>query len=72
MQLHVAEILEVLQKDSSENFDKADTSAEVQPDEMAAEKVTETGQADHSSMRNLGDSSTLDYMYWRKADFVLC
>ena len=71
VQLHEVEILEVLQKDSYKNSDMTDIGAEEKPDEMAAEKVVETGQADHSSMRNLGDSSTPDYMYWKKTDFVL-
>ncbi|XP_041016167.1 uncharacterized protein LOC121258690 [Juglans microcarpa x Juglans regia] len=44
MQLHEAEILEMLQKDSSENSDMADTTAEEQPDEMAVEKVVDTSQ----------------------------
>ena len=61
VQVHEVEIQDELHKDSSEDFDMADTGAE----------EVGTNQADHFSMRNLGDYSTPDYMCWRRADFVL-
>lgn len=48
----------------------ADLWVKEYPDKMAIEEVLEAEHANHSSMKNLGDSSILDYLCWRMVDFV--
>lgn len=67
-QLNEAAILEVLQRDGSENSNMIDPDAEECPNKIANEEVVENGQADHSTMRNLVDFSVSNYMCWRMID----